>query len=63
MIKPEPSHFKNIRSAIDEAERFIRAAKACLAAEPAWHDAPDRTTHAAMKRASLDLTKSLPPLR
>lgn len=59
---PEPPQFADIRAAIAEAERFIAKARACLRA-PTEYGSADRQANAAMKRASLDLTKALPRIR
>jgi hypothetical protein len=53
--------------AIAEAERFLERAKDLqkwreICQRDSWTP-DDRTLSAAMKRASLDLTKALPPLR
>lgn len=49
-----------LQEAIQEAERFLRAAKAAKAGEYSFGSNPSR---AAAKRASLDLTRKLAELR
>jgi hypothetical protein len=57
----------SLEVAIAEAERFLKRAKALQAyrksVEKETWARDDQTLSAAMKRASLDLTKALPPLR
>jgi hypothetical protein len=57
-----PSHHQRISNAISEAKRFIKRAQDTLDAKDNWDKQP-QAKNAAMKRASMDLTKSLAELR
>jgi hypothetical protein len=61
---------QNIRAAITEAKRFVRAAELALACEKADEDSSYRTyplagskASGATRRASLDLTRALAEMR
>ncbi len=53
---------KRIKTAISEAERFIDRAKAAIEAKDDWDKQP-QAKRAAMKRASMDLTRALAQVR
>ena len=53
---------ERIKTATIEADRFIDAAKKALAAGDDWSQKP-AVKRAAMKRASMDLTRALANLR
>jgi hypothetical protein len=64
MDSPQAVELKRIETAIEEAERFVKRARvmadALRAGLESWRQSPER---AAMRRASMDLTRVLPPLR
>lgn len=61
---------EQINAAIKEAERFIKAAKACIAARKQTYTVGDHTFHlsapkesGSARRASMDLTRALAEMR
>ena len=57
-----PNFHARIASAVSDARRFINKAQDALDAKDDWEKQP-RAKRAAMKRASMDLTKSLAQVR
>ena len=57
-----PGFHQRIANAMSEARRFINRAQDALDAKDDWAKQP-RAKRAAMKRASMDLTKALAKLR
>ena len=57
-----PSYHTRVTNAVSEARRFINRAQDALDAKDDWDKQP-RAKRAAMKRASMDLTKSLAQVR
>jgi len=53
---------QRIKTAISEAERFIDRAKLAIEAKDDWDKQP-QAKRAAMKRASMDLTRALAQVR
>ena len=61
---------KKIKTAVDEAKRFIKIAEQCVVAKSVTHESGDYIFHAtapkesgATRRASMDLTRTLAELR
>ena len=57
-----PNYHTRITNSISEARRLINRAQDALDAKDDWDKQP-RAKRAAMKRASMDLTKSLAQIR
>lgn len=57
-----PGYHTRICNAVSEARRFINKAQDALDAKDDWDKQP-HAKRAAMKRASMDLTKSLAQIR